>query len=35
LAARFDDLRAAARENTEQSTEAAITAIDELLMRVR
>jgi len=35
LAARFDDLRAAARENTEQSTEAAIAAIDELLARVR
>ncbi|MFD1641333.1 HsdM family class I SAM-dependent methyltransferase [Halohasta litorea] len=35
LAARFDDLRAAARENTEQSTEAAVAAIDELLVRIR
>jgi len=35
LAARFDDLRAAARENTGQSTEVAIAAIDELLERVR
>jgi len=35
LAARFDDLRRAARGDGERSTEAAIEAVDELLARVR